>query len=154
MSTEPTIRAAIKTAIQAVSNVGLVYDYQRITTEWDNFLDLFKTTISGSEVIRGWCITMEGMPVDRETYGLSGSHFERTYNYKVRGYFGVDDSAESEKTALAIAIAVEAALIPPLVSGEPLIYVPSLDVFEYRIFGGVLCHFAEIGLPIIDDYVV
>lgn len=153
MSDETTIRAAIKTAVESVSNVGLVYDYQRLTTEWDGFLNLFKTTISASEVIRGWCITCEGVtPVERETYGGNTSNYARNYPYKIRGYFGVDDSAASEKTAFAIAELVVDALTDHI-SSAALDNIPSLDIFEPRVFGGVLCHFAEISMTVLDEYI-
>lgn len=153
MSDETTIRAAIKTAVQTVTNVGLVYDYQRLTNNWDDFLDLFKTTISNSDVIRGWCITCEGVvPVERETYGGNTSNYAINYPYKIRGYFGVDDSAESEKAAFAIAELVREALTDHLTS-VVLDNIPSIDVFEPRVFGGALCHFIEISMVVLDEYI-
>lgn len=153
MSDETTIRAAIKTRMEAVSNVGLVYDYQRLTTEWDNFLDLFKTTINGSQVIRGWCITCEGVTlVERETYGGNTSNYAIHYPYKIRGYFGVDDTNASEKTAFALAEAVREALSAHI-SSVALDNIPSLDTFEPRIFGDVLCHFIEISMVVVDEYI-
>jgi hypothetical protein len=153
MSDEATIRAAIKTAVQTVANVGLVYDYQRLTTEWDAFLDLFKTSIGDSDVIRGWCITCEGMvPQERETYGGNTSNYARNYPYKIRGYFGVDDSAESEKTAFIIAELVVDALTDHI-SSAALDNIPALSTFEPRVFGGTLCHFAEISMTVLDEYI-
>lgn len=145
MSSEPTIRASIKSAMQGVSNIGLVYDYLRFAAEWDTFLDLFKTTISGTPQIRGWMITCNGFNPGqaRETYGNSG-FLNRDYQYKIFGYMGLDDSAATEKTFFALAEAVIDALDTHLTGG--LDNMPTLSTFEPRTFGGLVCHFAEITL--------
>ena len=151
MSNESTIRANIKTAIQTVTNVGVVYDYLRFASIWNDFLDLFKTTISGSDVIRGWHFTCNGLnpAVERETFGDTGL-LTRNYQYKVLGYAGLDDSAATEKTFFAITELVLEALSNHIVGGED--NIPTLTTFEPRTFGGVVCHFAEITMTVEDDY--
>lgn len=149
--TESTIRANLKTILQGVTSIGTVHDYERWSSTWDVFLSLFKTTISGSDVIRGWTIAMNGAeltPLDTEP---GAAMFGVTYSYTIRGYFGVNDAAATEKTALALALDVIGALIAgadtlgAAVLNAPL---PQLNTFEYRLIGGVLVHYIEISQPV------
>ena len=147
---EATIRAALKTIIDDVADSGIVHDYERFADTWDDFLTLFKTTISGNNVIRGWTITCESIPVtpfyhsgNRET----GNDWELRYRF--RYYHGLDDANASEKAAIAIVIAVMKALnnASTIETGTGIITpekVAQCDVFEPRTYGGVLCHYAEV----------
>jgi hypothetical protein len=149
---EATIRARIKTVVSGVSNVGLVYDYERWKSDWSDYLDTFKTTISSVEYIRAWTITCESFrPVELATMG-GGADIEVDYIYKIRGYFGLDDAHTSEKTAIALVESVINALNADTTlhayygSGpHPL---AELTIFEPRAFGDVMCHYAEITLPV------
>ena len=155
---EATTRARIYAVVGAVSNIGLVYDYQRWAVRWEDYLSLFKTTISSTSVIRGWTITCAGW-ADSEY--LAGSYLQddgkalvlRRYTFKIRGMFGLDDSAATEKTAIGIVEDVVEALdgdeklhawdaIAEQYFGEQA--AATLDIFEPRLFGGALCHYAEI----------
>lgn len=147
---EAAIRAGIKTKVEAVSNVGQVYDYERWATEWSAFLDLFKTTIGGSDVIRGWTITCQSFPQEQVTFGDPGG-IDRTYTYKLRGYFGLDDSAASEKAAMVVAEDVVEAFDAEFDATQEVINEPAdLTVFEARLFGDVLCHYAEVTLMVTE----
>ncbi len=150
---EATTRADIKTLIDAVPNIGVVYDYVRFAALWNNYLALFKTTISGSEVIRGWTITCIGFDEVQLTYGNPGS-IQRNYVYKIEGYFGLDDVNASEKAAMLIVEDVVVTLRSNIESGsdDEGNYPASLTVFENRDFGGVLCHYAEVTL-LVEAYV-
>lgn len=150
---EATIRARINTVVSAVSNIGLVYDYERWASDWTTYLDLFKTTIGGLEVIRGWTITCQSfVPVELATMGEQDT--EVNYVYKVRGYFGLDDANASEKTAIALAEDVMEALNADSTlhgssyagSGEHAL--AEVTLFEPRLLGDVLCHYTEITCPI------
>jgi hypothetical protein len=149
---EATIRARIKAVVSGVSNVGLVYDYERWKPDWSDYLDTFKTTISSVEYIRAWTITCESFrPVELATMG-GGTDTDVNYVYKVRGYFGLDDANASEKTAIGIvedvmeALNADSTLHAYYGSGpHPL---AELTVFEPRAFGDVVCHYAEITQPV------
>ena len=130
---EATMRALVYGLVAGVSNVGQVHDYERWANDWTTYLDRFKTTISGSDVVRGWTITCAGWTQD---------HGVRSYIYKVRGYFGLDDSAASEKTAIGIVEDVCEALNTS--SDFDDVEAAELSIFEPRLFGSVLCHYAEI----------
>jgi hypothetical protein len=150
---EATIRARIDTVISAVSNSGLVYDYERWATDWTTYLDRFKTTISSVEVIRAWTITCSAIAPNMITaMGSSGSDTELSYRFVVRGYFGLDDENASEKTAIAlvedVVIALNADSTLRAYFGAGAKPLAECTIFEPRFFGDVLCHYAEITLPI------
>lgn len=146
---EATIRARIKTVLETVSNIGQVHDYERWADDWNTLLTLFKSTISGTDQIRGWAITCEGWTQDLVGFGGFGDDAVLvSYSYRVRGWLGVDDSAETEKTMAALAGSAAAALeadatlqSKALDNPEPVVRSVRL---EYRMFAGVLCHYAEI----------
>jgi hypothetical protein len=148
---ESTVRAALKTILLTVSNVGQVHDYERWAGTIPDVATSFRTTISGSDCIRGWTIACEGWAQEWLVYNEDEApgHVNRTYTYKIRGYFGLQDSTATEKTAIGIVEDVCEALdksdelhdeedyqgrTPPAI----------LTIFEPRMFGSILCHYAEI----------
>jgi hypothetical protein len=146
---EATVRARLDTIVSAVSNIGRVYDYERWAADWTTYLDLFKTTIGGNEVIRGWTITCQSWtPVELETIG--DQKIVRSYVYKIRGYFGQDDENASEKAAMLIiedvieALNADATLHGADYVGAGPHPLAELTIFEGRFLGDVLCHYAEI----------
>ena len=149
--TDATIRANLKTILQSVTGIGQVHDYERWSSTWDVFLSLFKTTISGTDSIRGWTIAMNGAeltPLDDEP---TAAMFGVRYSYTIRGYFGVNDAAATEKTALALSMDVIGALIAGAGSLGAMVLdaqLPQLTTFEYRLIGGVMVHYTEISQQI------
>lgn len=146
---ETTIRARIKTVLQGVSNIGQVHDYERWTDDWDSLLSQFKTNVGGREQIRGWIITLAEMTpeiIGFQGGGVTGTILA-TYTYLVRGFLGVDDEQETEKTMTALALAAAWALeSDATLRSEDLdkdTPVVSRLMQDYRMFGGVLCHYVE-----------
>jgi hypothetical protein len=140
---ESAVRGVIKTTIQALDNEGQVHDYERWANDWDAYLALYKTTIGGADYIRGWTITCEAMPTTlHQTNGVK----IREYRHRVRMYWGLDDSAASEKAAFAKCEELCNALDDSALHGDGyyLADPASLEIFENRVFGSVLCHYAEI----------
>ena len=148
---EATTRAYIESVVEGVSNVGSVHDYQRWAVKWPDFLSRFKVEIGGSDVIRGWTIALQSFTSEYLIYpNDDGNNIViRDYVYKIRGYFGLDDAAASEKTAMAVVEDVIEAL-----DADTTLHAQTefwdetspahLDTFEPRMFGSVLCHYAEI----------
>jgi hypothetical protein len=134
---ESLVRGMIKTVVEGVANVGIVHDYERWANDWSVFLDRYKTTVGATTVIRGWTITCASWSQD---------HASRAYTFKIRGIFGLDDSAASEKTAIGLVEDVCEAL--NLSSDWDEGEGAELTVFEPRMFGSVLCHYAEITLRV------
>jgi hypothetical protein len=141
---DTTIRTAVYNAVNGVTDVGQVYDYQRWASDYSKLLNLFKTTISNNRVIRGWTVTSEGFTSEAVTLKLN----QRVYRVKVRGFFGLDDGNASEKTAAnmteTVISAIDAALNSS--SADPRIADAGTEwtTFEPRLFGDVLCHYIEL----------
>lgn len=143
---EATVRASIKTLIESVTNIGLVYDLQPIANTWDVFLDRFKTTVSSVDMIRAWTISCEA--IERQGFVASGDRNTgniNIYEYKIRGYTSFDFEISTEKIFLVVALAVMDALDSGIVSGT--VYnadLAQLTSYQPDMLGGVLCHVAEI----------
>ena len=87
---EATIRLALKNIIVDVLNIGTVHDYERWSNEWPDFLTLFKTTIGGEDVIRGWTVGYNGqVPEAPESFAQNA--YVRTHTFAIRGFLQLDD---------------------------------------------------------------
>ncbi len=147
---EATFRAAIKTAIEAAANEGQVHDYERLATDWNELLTLFKSTIGGVDQIRGWTITMERGR--QEVIGFQGGGTANTilvtYDYRIRGMMSVDDSEATEKTFTALVLSICQQLEGNASLTSAVLERDTPVVAEWRVFpgmfAGVLCHMAEI----------
>lgn len=138
---QETTRTAIYNTLKTISGAGKVYDYRRLSTEWDKFLSLFK---NGSE-IRGHMIGYNGAASERVSIGPKlTNRRERVHTFTVYGILGLQDSAETEKTAAALAETVCNSLDG--LNTQHLKRPCQLDIFEERNFGGVLCHYWEISI--------
>lgn len=148
MSTETEIRARIAALVGAVSNVGNVYDYFRYINDWNKFKDEFGYTVDGPLVLRTWFVSCEAVtPQGFVSGGSFGGGLQTAYTYKIRGYFGLNDEAETEKAALAVALAVLDVLNTNSIFTGTDAYTATpavLDPFSYATWGGVMCHYAEI----------
>lgn len=148
MSTETEIRARIAELVGAVASVGNVFDYFRYVNDWNKFKDEFAVTIGGSLVLRVWFVSCEAVtPQGFVSGGSFGGGLQTAYTYKIRGYFGLSDSDESEKAALAVALAVLDTLNTNSIFTGTDAYTATpatLDPFSYATWGGAMCHYAEI----------
>ncbi len=150
---EKTTREDVIEAVNNVHNLGVLYDYERWSASWDDYLNLFKTNIDGEERIRGWTVTCSGFTETQVTYGNAG-RINRDYTYVIRGYFGLDDSRASEKEAMIIVEDVVETLRSSIDTDSDIEvnFPPNLTVFEARVFGDVLCHYAEITLGVMEAF--
>ncbi len=146
---ESAIRTAIYNAVDGVSNSGVVYDYERWAGDWSAFLDLFKTTISSTDQIRGWEVGYRGFVADEPSDFVPG-HL-RIHRYLVTGVLGLDDSAGTEKTMSTLAETVANTIKDDAtLDGLSFYQIRPIMLFEPRSFGGVLCHFVEITVEIAE----
>lgn len=145
---EATIRARLDTILSGVSNIGKVHSYDRFSSDWSSFLDLFKATIGGTDQIRGWAISYNGNSAPGDDPREFGNRWVRSQRFLIRGYMGLDDSAATEKTFAALAESVQSAI-----DGDTTLYAQGtyyetppteIRVFDLRLFGSVLCHYCEI----------
>jgi hypothetical protein len=142
---ESAIRTAIYNVLSGVNSIGKVYDYERWAKDWGTFIDLFKATINGKEHIRGWEISRSG-PVNDD-----GST-PRAHTYKIRGYMSINDADATEKTFNALIEAIADAFrgdktLGGVALGHDFIQV---DLIEPRMFGSVLCHYAELSIIVYE----
>lgn len=148
---EATIRAAILGAMLDVYQVGVIHDYERHVTNWDEFLSLFQNNIGGSDQVRGWMIGYRGIPtVNQLTFNIaSNAGTERTHRFRIIGIMGISDSNESEKTFAALAEDICDALDADTTLHSIGIHAtPASMLFDPRPFADVLVHGAIINLEV------
>ncbi len=149
---EATIRTAIYTILNAVTDVGKVYDYERWTADWTTFINFFKTTIAGVDQVRGWEIGRRSVKEQRITLGTSSLGNEKSHGFLIRGYMRVNDAEASEKIFNALIEAIATAFrtnknLNGMANDHDFIQG---EVIEFRLFGGVLCHYAELSLTVYE----
>ena len=151
---ESTIRTAIYNAVNGVGNVGKVYDYERYSNDWAEFLTLFKTTISGTVQIRGWMIGYRGIQESvPQTFIPGKGGNQRIHRFQVLGVMGIDDDAASEKTFATLAESVCNALDSAAalhVKGTYPRATPVTMGFDPLPFAGVLVHAAAIVIEVAE----
>ena len=139
-----SIRSAVKARIDAVADKGQTHDYFRWARDDSALLDQIVTTVSGTDQIRAWMLTVYGpvsnVPAAREFH-------RKEYEIELHGYLGLDDSAATEKTMANLAedVVEELEKYPDLngtlTNGA---YTddgqPSIEEFDHRMFAGRFCH--------------
>src|SRR4030065_1596984 len=140
---EATIRQQIYTILSAVSNIGRVYDYERWTSDWGRYIELFKTTVNGAAQVRGWELGRKAPITEDETS-------VKKHTYFLRGVMGVQDAGATEKEFNTLIETVSNTFrnnkeLNGAALGHDFIQVETLGT---RMFGSVLCHFAELVLTV------
>jgi hypothetical protein len=141
---ESTIRQKIYTEISAITDIGMIYDYERWAIDWVTFINLFKNPVSGR--ILGWEIGRKGAPA---TYD-SNAEETTTHQYVIRGFMGLKDADGTEKLFNAkIEDIRDKFRFNFTLDGLCEMAGPlSANIIEPRMFGGVLCHYCELDLPV------
>ena len=144
---DQTMRAAIKARLTALgASLGRVHDYERWANNPAAFLGLFQDATS--KKVFGWEIVRTGFKVRKVTM----RKWKMIHRYTLRGYYGLEDAAGTEKTvnSLADLIALDFTRTPLAgTQGETL---PEAEI-ETRMFGAILCHVVEIRLPEVAEIV-
>lgn len=141
---EVTVRAKIKTMLEAVTGIGKVYGYRRWANDDGDFISLFKDTTSGR--ILGWMISREKCAAEY----LDNAEEEATHGYLLQGYMGLKDADQTEILFNALIELVRAKFRLDFSLGDTAEQAGpvSVDLIETRVFGNVLCHCAELRLPV------
>lgn len=141
-------RDQIKTTLDGVSGVGLVHKYERYAKENPAYLTLFTT----GGVVNGWTITRESTtPISDGGDAVSHTFF-RAYTMVIRGYYSLDDSAETEITFQNLIETIcDTFDADPTISGtvkeaEPM----EVRTVGHRVFGNVLVHYCELALVFVQ----
>jgi len=138
-----TVRAEMKTVLEAVSNIGTVLDYERYSKEWSSYKTLFKSGdhINFMEILR---------PSFNRTIHGSDSTERVEHNFLIRGAYSLNDEEATEKTFQDLVEGVCQAFrgIPKLNSTAEVVMYPIIGRITTGMFGGVLCHICEIEITI------
>ena len=139
---ESTIRQQIFTTLSAVPGIGCVYDYERWAVAWDKFIALFKDPTSSR--ILGWEISRSAATADF----ISQIEEERSHQYVIHGYMGVQDAEATEKQFNTLIEAVAEAFRGTLDLNGSCMQSTALSatLIDTRTFGSVLCHYCELRL--------
>jgi len=137
------IREAIKGIMETIPGIGKVYDYIPYSADWSNFINNFKS----NGTIKGWTITRrETAEVPTSIEGVN----DRDHLMFLQGYRAHDETTESEKVFQDHVDEVCSKLREKYtLNGKALkVEPPQVIVVEHKMFGSVLCHYAEINLTV------
>lgn len=143
---EQAIRAKIAERILTVTGVEKVYDYPVAVTDWEQFIAQFKDStgkICGFEVMRESA---------QDKYDDT-QEAARTHNMLVRGYMGLSNSTASHNAFQALLDAVcDKFRFDHYLSGVAgqITNITPMQIrrSDERIFGSVLCHYAELTIAV------
>ena len=142
---EDAIRASLFTILKAIAGIGKCYDYTRWNNDWGKFIELFKDSTGK---ILGWEL---GRAAVQSTY-LSNADGEETHAFIIRGYMAVNDAQTSEKVFNAKIETIRATFRRNYTLNDTVHMVSpvSAQVIDQRVFGSVLCHYAELRIDVTE----
>lgn len=146
-----TIRAAIVTKLQSVTDIGVVQPYERYAKNLADVLVYYKSV--AHQQIRGWNNSYKTASERGQIYTSSAE----VSRWEIRGLMSVNDQLasritfdnliESVRDAFRADITLGGAIAEcaePQAGGE---YGAQLEANEYAMFGSVLCHSCRLALP-------
>ncbi|WP_028318960.1 hypothetical protein [Desulfobulbus elongatus] len=143
---DQALRAAIRSRLLALgAGIGKVHDYGRWANTPADFKTLFQD--ANSKKIFGWEISRIGLKVSQ---GRTMHTRRVAHRYMITGYYGLDDAAGTEKTVGALVDQIVVQLASVRLPGTVNDLMPAVNI-ETRMFGGLLCHVAEIVLPEVTE---
>lgn len=149
------IREQIKTILAAVPGIGVVHDYERFNKDWNKFLSLFQDSDGR---INGCMFTREKCPKNQNTLG----EYEKAHIFVFRFFMGLsdsegtgvifDDHLEDVESVFRDKETLNDTCSTTHPQWGPMNGVVGiqLDLSENRMFGNVLCHYAEMRLCAIE----
>lgn len=144
-------RTDLYNAVNGVSNAGVVYNRYRYQNNWADFLTLFKTTIAGTDQIRGWMLEYKGFQGNDNTQMHYGQL--QTHGWTVHGFLGLSDANSTEITFSALVESVIDAIKASTALRNQNTYfdvTPATGEIEIRLFGDVLCHYIQVRVTITE----
>jgi hypothetical protein len=152
MTVYTSLRSSIVGVLETVPNIGEVNGRERFVVDPSKFLDFFKTIIGGQSQIRAWLVLRESataMAYEQSSFGET----LRRHHFVLHGFLGFKDADDTYGTMQALCDSVMAAFDNEETLGVTGVVVHkvgpcSLRTFGTAQFGSVLCHSAEIELPI------
>lgn len=138
------IRTKIKEIIERVPDRGPVHLYGRWSADWPKFLAQFQD--QASKRILGWEITRRSAPGQY----LNTVEEQVDAQYKIRGYMGLQDADQTELLFNTMIDLIREEFRKDMAMGGQNLGPQGFNVetIDERSFGGVLCHYCEIIIPI------
>ena len=141
-----TLLAEVRTILLTVSGISpLVYTRERWASQASAVRSLYVT----KGRLHAWTITRQSSTENRLA---TGHENERRHTLVIRGYYALDDEADSETTfqALIEGICTTFRVLPNLnaqvATSEPI----QVELVEPRMFCETLCHYAELRLETLE----
>jgi hypothetical protein len=145
-----TIRNAVKAKVEGVEGVGMVHGRSRLATNWKKYIERFFYEATGR--IQGAEITRTGFSEHRATA------FFRHHKFVIRVFLGFQDEAATEEIFQPLIDEI-CEVFRTAAPGAAWIYgdgdnpeasPAQAAVIDERMFGDVLCHYAEIQLSVTE----
>ncbi len=145
------IRTELKTVLEAVTDIGPVYDYIRHAPLEKKWKLLFKTS---SKILHTWFITRTAV---KDEWLTSCENAIRTHSFQILGFFALKDDDASEKTFqdiidLVVTALRNAAKQPPLSGTALSMTTPQAEPIDHRDFLKVLTHACQITFTV-NEYI-
>ncbi len=143
------IRKALVTLVDGVADAGVVHNRERWSDNWPDFLNQFKVSVNDQDVVRGWMVTRV-----RKAQVPGGADRNNAVDYNneflIRGIMGFNDEGDTDLEMQDLIDAIILVLnadknlsgvtdVQDFESGPA-----TLRIMEPRMFGRVMCHYAEI----------
>jgi hypothetical protein len=148
------VRAAIKARLSAITNIGVVNDFEPAVRREEDLRTHFKHT--DLDYLLGWSISRESATERHENECQNLSE----HIFVLRGYRALDGTdGDTEKSFETLVETVRTTFRPEvrdvLQAAAPtaiaqFVGPPEVRIIEPREFGGVLVHYAEITLRITE----
>lgn len=157
----PAIREQIKVILAGVPGIGIIHDYHRLALDYGKILELFRDSTGRINA----CMFAREKMVKRLVTGGEGPQ-ERGHIFLFVCVMGLSDAQATGLIFDALLTAIEEEFEKydtlhgscmtttpgwgPL-SGQPGMQI---DLIEERMFGNVLCHYAELRLCAVERHLV
>ncbi len=139
------IRSAIQVAMQSVTGIGVVTDYEPHVTREEDLKTFFQ--VADSTQLLGWTITRESTEERDDTTGSNRAR----HLMVIRGYAAAANHAATEKTFQDLIEAVRTRLRQEQSAGLGGLVTfagpPSMRLCEPRMFASFLVHYCELTFP-------
>lgn len=146
-----TIRTALKAAIESVTDVGVVTDFEPLATRQEHFETYFKAPALA--YVQGWTITREAtLERGHVTQANQSAHL-----MVIRGYRALSIDGSTEKAFQDLVEAVRARLRleqRDQLGGVAMVDPPSVRIFQPLTFAGYLVHYVEITLRCVESLTI
>jgi len=141
---DTTLRAEIKAKLDSMTGIGVVHDYERFAVDPAKFLMLFQDFTT--RLVYGWEIGKAGIRLERYT----NTEHKVTHNFLLKGYYSLKDLNATEKLFNVVIESILIKFANEQLYGASKVITPQAPNIQARLFGGILCHYAEIEMPVTE----